>query len=95
MSLDPDPIPMHAVTCSTCGRENAVGRQFCYFCRHALGVAAEGSLGVSEQPAPAEEAEQLQAALRAAQVENRGLRQRLQSSQVELDKLKAASHASV
>lgn len=90
MSLTPGSTPQQAVTCSTCGRENAAGRQFCYFCRQPLSVPPEGRADSDEQIPRVEEAQPAQNVSQAAEDENRGFRQQLESLRQELDKARAA-----
>jgi hypothetical protein len=80
MSLSSNVIPMPTVTCSQCGRENTIGRWFCFFCRQRLGVPPEGYPDFT-------------ASLQAALDENQDLHQQLRFLQEEVNRRVKPEHS--
>jgi predicted nucleic acid-binding Zn-ribbon protein len=94
MNGNQDQSPMPSVNCPSCGRENPAGRPFCKFCGHRIATRPQDEPGLDEKSASLGEAQRLQAALQAAQDENRNLHQQLSSMQEEFNKVKAPNASS-
>lgn len=83
---------VQTVLCPNCGRENAAERLFCQFCRHRIATAVQDAL-IASGPAGASlvEAQQVLAALQAAQGEKKDLLQQVEALKAQLDEAHAAT----